>query len=106
VLGRKQQMIKYKGTTIYPPAIFDVLNEIAFVQEYVVEVFTNELGTDELKLHLHTPLPVDDCERKLKPLLQSKLRVSPLLHFHSGAEMLQMQFPVGSRKQVKFLDNR
>ncbi|WP_276135251.1 phenylacetate--CoA ligase family protein [Polluticoccus soli] len=106
VLGRKQQMIKYKGTTIYPPAIFDILNEIPFVQEYVIEVFTNDLGTDELKLHLHTLLPVDDAERKLKPILQGKLRVSPLLHFHSSAEMLQMQFPTGSRKQVKFVDNR
>jgi phenylacetate-CoA ligase len=106
VLGRKQQMIKYKGTTIYPPAIFDILNNISFIREYVVEVFTNELGTDELRLHLHTQLPVDDCELKLRPVLQSKLRVMPLLHFHSGAEMQQMQFPPTSRKQIKFTDNR
>lgn len=106
VLGRKQQMIKYKGTTIYPPAIFDILNSIPFVKEYVVEVFTNDLGTDELRLHINTPLSVDECELKLKPLLQSKLRVSPLLHFHSGSEMQQMQFPPNSRKQVRFIDNR
>ncbi len=106
VLGRKQQMIKYKGTTIYPPAVFDILNNIAFIKEYVVEVFTNDLGTDELRIHISTPLPVDDCEAKLKPLLQSKLRVAPLLHFHSGSEMQQMQFPPNSRKQVKFIDNR
>jgi len=106
VLGRKQQMIKYKGTTLYPPAVFEILNNISFIKEYVVEVFTNELGTDELRLHINTPLPVDDCEAKLKPLLQSKLRVAPLLHFHSGSEMQQMQFPPNSRKQVKFLDNR
>lgn len=106
VLGRKQQMIKYKGTTLYPPAIFDMLNSISFIKEYVVEVFTNDLGTDELRLHINTPLPVDDCETKLKPILQSKLRVVPLLHFHSGSEMQQMQFPPNSRKQVKFMDNR
>lgn len=106
VVGRKQQMIKYKGTTLYPPAIFDMLNHIQFVKEYVVEVFTNELGTDELKLHIHTTLPVDDCELKLKPLLQAKLRVSPILHFHSATDMQQMQFPPSSRKQVKFIDNR
>lgn len=106
VVGRKQQMIKYKGTTLYPPAVFDMLNNIAFVKEYVVEVFTGELGTDELKLHIHTSLPVDDCELKLKPLLQAKLRVVPLLHFHSATDMQQMQFPTASRKQVKFIDNR
>ncbi|MBS1779793.1 MAG: AMP-binding protein [Bacteroidetes bacterium] len=106
VLGRKQQMIKYKGTTLYPPAIFDILNSIPYIKEYLVEVFINELGTDELRLHLTTPLPVDDCEAKLKPILQSKLRVIPLLHFHSGSEMQQMQFPPNSRKQIKFIDNR
>lgn len=106
VLGRKQQMIKYKGTTLYPPAIFDILNNISYVREYVVETFTNDLGTDELKIHIHTPLPIDDCETKLKPELQSKLRVVPLLHFHSANTIHQIQFPEGSRKQVKFLDNR
>ncbi|MEZ5015500.1 MAG: AMP-binding protein [Flavipsychrobacter sp.] len=106
VLGRKQQMIKYKGTTLYPPAVFDILNNIPFIDDYIVEVFTNELGTDELKLHLHTKLPIDDCEIKLRPILQSKLRVVPLLHFHSGKDLHRMQFPEGSRKQVKFLDNR
>lgn len=106
VLGRKQQMIKYKGTTLYPPAIFDILNNISFIKDYVVEVFTNKLGTDELRLHIHTLIPVDDCELKLKPLLQAKLRVVPHLHFHSGAAMHQMQFPPASRKQVRFIDNR
>jgi phenylacetate-CoA ligase len=106
VLGRKQQMIKYKGTTLYPPAIFDIMNNIPFIKEYVIEVFTNELGTDELKLHINTPLSVDDCEIKLRPILQSKLRVVPLIHFHSATEIQQMQFPANSRKQVKFMDSR
>jgi phenylacetate-CoA ligase len=106
VLGRKQQMIKYKGTTLYPPALFDILNNIAYIKEYVIEVFNNGLGTDELRIHIHTLLPVDDCETKLKPILQSKLRVIPHLHFHSSAEIQKLQFPPGSRKQIKFLDSR
>ncbi len=106
VLGRTQQMIKYKGTTLYPPAIFDILNEIPFIKEYVIEVFTNELTLDEIRLHLNTPLPIDECEVKLRPMLQSKLRVMPLLQFHSAAVLQQMQFPANSRKQVKFIDNR
>ncbi len=106
VLGRTQQMIKYKGTTLYPPAIFDILNNIPFVKEYVVEVFTNELMLDELRLHINTPLPIDECEQKLRPMLQSRLRVVPLLQFHPAATLQQMQFPAASRKQVKFIDNR
>jgi phenylacetate-CoA ligase len=106
VLGRRQQMIKYKGTTLYPPAIFDILNNVPYIKEYVVEVYNNGMGTDELRIHVHTPLPVDDCETKLKPLLQSRLRVVPHLQFHSGADLQQMQFPAGSRKQLRFIDSR
>jgi phenylacetate-CoA ligase len=106
VLGRTQQMIKYKGTTLYPPAIFNMLSNISFITEYVVEVFTNELQLDEIRLHLNTPLPVDECEKRLRPLLQSGLRVMPLLQFHSAATIQAMQFPPASRKQVKFIDNR
>jgi phenylacetate-CoA ligase len=106
VIGRKQQMIKYKGTTLYPPAIFDMLNNIPYIKEYVVEVFTNDIGTDELKIHLHTLLPVDECESKIRPQLQAKLRVAPILHFHPASEIQQMQFPPATRKQVKFIDNR
>jgi phenylacetate-CoA ligase len=72
----------------------------------MVEVFTNELTLDEIRLHINTPLPVDECENKLRPILQSRLRVMPLLQFHSAATMQGMQFPANSRKQVKFIDNR
>src|SRR5690606_18411458 len=53
VLGRKQQMIKFKGTTLYPPALYDVLNLIDGVNDYVVEVYTNEVGTDAIRIKMH-----------------------------------------------------
>jgi hypothetical protein len=34
------------------------------------------------------------------------LRVVPQLQFHSVGSISQLQFPEGSRKQVKFIDNR
>jgi phenylacetate-CoA ligase len=106
IIGRKGQMIKYRGTTLYPPAIFDVLNEASQVTGYVVEVFSGAQGTDEVRIHLHTTLPVDQCHQQLRALLQSRLRVVPELQYHSGADMQGMMMPVGSRKQVRFVDNR
>ena len=38
VIGRKSQMLKIKGTTVYPPAIFAVLQELPDVRGYYVEV--------------------------------------------------------------------
>ena len=48
VVGRKKQMIKYKGTTLYPPAMYNVLNHYNDVDCFVIEIFHNELGTDEI----------------------------------------------------------
>ena len=35
VVGRKQQMIKYKGTTLYPPAMNDLLNDFENIDNYL-----------------------------------------------------------------------
>jgi len=106
VAGRKKQMIKYKGTTLYPPALFELLNQCAFIHEYVVEVKLNEMGMDDLVLYISTALVVDECERKLKPFLQSQLRVVPSINYLSTTEIYTMQFPEGSRKAVRFIDKR
>ena len=106
VKGRRQQMIKYRGTTLYPPALFDLLNRAEAVQDYAVEVRRDAFGNDDLIIHLHTALPVDACEAGLRPYLQAGLRVMPTLQYHSSTEMQAMLFPAHSRKAVRFIDNR
>ncbi|RPE09464.1 phenylacetate--CoA ligase family protein [Chitinophaga lutea] len=106
VIGRRKQMIKYKGTTLYPPALYDLLSEMEEVKEFVVEVFSNEIGTDEILLHLHPEEESEEADRRIKSYLQAKLRVIPQVKYCSMPEIQKMQFPEGSRKPVKFLDNR
>ncbi len=106
IVGRKKQMIKYKGTTLYPSTLFDMLNHFSMIKEYVVEVYQNELGSDELTLHISTDVTIDECESKLKPFLQSRLRIIPKIQFHTTAEIISMQFPNFGRKPIKFLDHR
>lgn len=106
VLGRKQQRIKFKGTTLYPPVIFEVLNSITAIKEYVVEVSTDENGQDEVSLYLHSEWAPEDCNRLIKPLFQHKWRVTPAIHYLSGEAMLKLQFPGHNRKPVKFKDHR
>lgn len=106
VIGRKKQMIKYKGTTLYPPALFDLLNDMEDVKEFVVEVFSNELGTDEILLHLWPREESEEMDRKIKSYLQAKLRVIPQVRYTSQQDIMRMQFPENSRKPVKFVDNR
>jgi len=107
VLGRKQQMIKLKGTTIYPPGVFEILNNLSFVRDYVVEVTTGDLSTDELKLHIY----VDESARTqalegLTTVFQSRLRVVPQVVFTTHEELEKLQFGKGERKIRKFIDRR
>jgi phenylacetate-CoA ligase len=106
VLGRKKQMIKYKGTTLYPPALFDLLNEMEEVKDYVAEVYSNEIGLDEVLLHLLPAQDNEETDRRIRAYLQARLRVSPHVKYVTAAEIQQLQFPEGGRKPVKFIDKR
>ncbi|KIC95140.1 phenylacetate--CoA ligase family protein [Flavihumibacter solisilvae] len=106
VIGRKQQMIKLKGTTFYPPMLYEVLHEISEVKDYVVELKSNEWGTDEVFLHLHITREDESVLQKIRELLRSRLRVIPDIRIVSGAELHQLQFPEGGRKAQKLIDNR
>jgi len=106
VIGRKKQMIKFKGTTLYPPALFDLLNEMEEVLDFVVDVYSNEIGMDEVLFHL---VPADDskaCDNRIRAYLQARLRVSPHVTYINAEDIQKMQFQEASRKVVKFIDRR
>ncbi|HRP32861.1 MAG TPA: AMP-binding protein [Agriterribacter sp.] len=106
IIGRKKQMIKFKGTTLFAPALFDLLNGMEEVKDYVAEVYANEIGTDEVLLHVLPARYDDACDHKIRAYLQAKLRVTPHIRYVSMEEMKQMQFPELGRKAVRFIDRR
>jgi phenylacetate-CoA ligase len=106
IVGRKKQMIKFKGTTLYPPSIFDLLNEMEEIHDYVAEVYSNDLGMDEVLLHLLPVNHTEEADRKIRSYLQARLRVTPHIQYVSREEMQKIQFPETSRKAIKFIDRR
>ena len=106
IIGRRQQMIKFKGTTLYPPALFELLNEMEEVKDYIVEVASNELGLDEILLHLVPAERSEETDHRIRAYLQARLRVSPRIIYCEQPELQAMQFPEGGRKALKFLDRR
>jgi phenylacetate-CoA ligase len=106
VFGRKKQMIKFKGTTLYPPALFDLLNEMEDITDFVAEVYSNEVGLDEVLLYLHAANDSAETDRKIRAYLQARLRVSPHVLYLSSEEIRKMQFNESSRKPIKFIDRR
>jgi phenylacetate-CoA ligase len=106
VIGRKKQMIKFKGTTLFAPALFDLLNGMEEIRDYIVEVDSNEIGTDEVLLYLHLVNNNEATDHKIRAYLQAKLRVTPHIRYLNAETIQKMQFPEMLRKPVKFIDKR
>ena len=99
-------MIKYKGTTLYPPALFDILNNIPKLRNYVIETYTNHLGTDEILIRVSSDDQSEVFEKEIKDLFRSKVRVAPSISFESFEYIEKIQQSPMSRKTIKFLDLR
>jgi phenylacetate-CoA ligase len=106
VLGRHQQMIKLKGTTVYPPGIYDIVNQFKEIGDYVIEAYTGPFGVDELRIHMSLNRNDADISEALAGAFQSRLRVVPAFNFTTVAEIESLQHAGKSRKVIKFLDNR
>ena len=117
LFGRKNNMIKLKGTTLYPPAINDILDNTDYVQNYVVYVQESEAGTDDVVVKVglksdalakHTAIAENPgaIVEDLKNRFRAHLRVSPKIEIHPVAEVQTINFPPKTRKPVKFIDLR
>ncbi len=106
VIGRKQHMIKFKGTTLYPPALYDILEDIEGIVNYIVEVYTNQLGTDEIVIRIGSNIHSEAFEKMIKDHFRAKLRVAPSIVFEPVDYIRKIQFPSTVRKPVKLIDRR
>ncbi|MGV0756954.1 phenylacetate--CoA ligase family protein [Empedobacter brevis] len=106
VEGRKQHMIKYKGTTLYPPALHDILNHFDEVSLHLIEIYSNELGTDEILIRLVSSDETDEFLTKIKDYFRAKLRVTPSINFETFQELQSVIFKPESRKPLTFIDYR
>jgi phenylacetate-CoA ligase len=106
ILGRAKHMIKYKGTTLYPPSLYDILNNIEGVHNYIVEVYTNEIGTDEILVRVGCATVPENFEKDIKDHFRAKLRVAPTLRFEDPSVIAKIQMPEMSRKPIVFFDKR
>ena len=106
VVGRKQQMIKYKGTTLYPPAMNDLLNNFENIDNYLIQIYTNDLGTDEIVIKIVVKVPNDKFLIEVKDHFRAKLRVTPKIEFVSKEILNPIVFNPMNRKPIRFIDTR
>ncbi|MCI3937338.1 AMP-binding protein [Chryseobacterium aahli] len=106
VVGRKQQMIKYKGTTLYPPAMNDILNDFNGILCYQIVIQSNEIGLDEIIIKLSTEREDESFEGEVRDHFRAKLRVSPKIEMVDFDVLSKVVLNPNSRKPINFLDLR
>ena len=108
IVGRKNNMIKLKGTTLYPPAINDVLDNTPYVRNYVVIVRDSQAGTDEVivRAGVEATNPPADLVKDLKDRFRSKIRVAPIVEICQPDQINRILNPADNRKPLKFIDQR
>ncbi len=106
VVGRKQQMIKYKGTTLYPPAMNDILNDFNNILCYQIVIQSNEIGLDEIIIKISTNSDSENFVNEVRDHFRAKLRVSPKIEIIEFDILSKAVFNPNSRKPITFTDLR
>jgi len=104
VIGRKQQMVKLKGTSLYPNAIIDELNAMPEVDNFVIELHADENGLDEVLVK--AMLRGENAVASVLEKLSGKLRVKPRLILTGNDEINRLKFNENERKPKILIDRR
>jgi phenylacetate-CoA ligase len=105
VLGRQAQMLKYRGTTVFPPAIFGVLEELEWVRGYYLEVFDELELSDRLRIVVGSSDSAA-CSELLAERIAARIRVKPEVVVVSPEEIQRKTLQQDKRKPVIFFDYR
>lgn len=105
VVGRKAQLLKYKGTNVFPNAIVSIVEANPDFLGCYVEAYSAEFGEDRVVAVIATATKNYDLE-KLKEEFRAGLRVVPELKVIDEVEFLNKIQPEGKRKRQIFFDMR
>lgn len=100
IIGRKDHLIKFKGTTIYPQNLFNVLNSLG-IDNYFIQVELSGITTTSLKINLPKDSFTDSDNQFISSTLSSKLRVTPTIVLTSQEEIQNLILANSKRKKSR-----
>lgn len=103
IIGRKNQMIKYKGTTIFPNSIYEIFDAVPQITCYKVEISKDYLGNDAITVLLEKRIEKSETLNAIIEQCQSKLRVVPHFVFLETDYLRSQVFKKNSRKPEKIV---
>ncbi len=106
VVSCKGQVVKLKGTAVYPAVLYDILDNIAGIRNYIVEVYTGKLGLDRILIKIGCDIHSEEFAKQIKDTFRARIGVAPGIVFEPAEYIARLQMPPMNRKPVKFVDLR
>ena len=106
VIGRRQQMLKYHGTTIYPPAVFSALQELADVDGYYLEAHRDFDLSDRIRVVCGVAAPGENTAHDIREHLAASIRVRPEVVIDTPEAVRAKTVRAERRKPIRFFDHR
>ena len=103
IIYRKSQLIKVKGTTIYPATITNVVDSLGCCEDYIVEVKGNKNDDNHTDIALHVIADKKELNKITQAILNvARVRVSVFLSNKGTISLLRGD----ARKAIRFVDKR
>ncbi len=106
ILGRKNEMLKFKGTTVFPTSVYNVLDSISNVMDYVLVATASTELSDELEVVAAVSNDSADAMAEIAERLKGALKVTPRIRFASSDQLAAARGSDGYRKKRLFVDRR
>lgn len=106
VTGRKKQKLKIKGTSVYPQMIINVMEQMDYVNNYVIIATSDTTLSDHIEVRCSLKKGVNKTIPEMRAKLKGNLKVTPDVIFDSPENIDLIQGSVSKRKKTKFVDRR
>ena len=102
ILGRKNQKLKFKGSSLFPSMLQAVLQEAEGVERFVIVARAESELSDSIEVLVEGSASV----ASLREAMQARAKITPQIRHASRAEIEALQLPPQARKQRTFVDLR
>jgi phenylacetate-CoA ligase len=107
VLGRKAQMMKFKGVKVYPKVIENAVLAVEGVYNHIIEAFTGNDYSDKIIVKVGCKENSQRLKDEIAKNIQAHARVTPHIELLTIEEVEDLRTEGGTRRKVRvFIDNR
>jgi phenylacetate-CoA ligase len=105
IIGRRAQMLKCRGTTLFPAAISRALEEISAVRGHYIEVYQEYDLSDRIRVVVGCSDP-ELCRADIASRIAASTRVKPEVVLVSPEKIVSQTIRPDQRKPITFFDYR